>query len=81
MYWAEDSLGVFPEVELLRMLLRDTYHYETKTFAIPNNTAQRATLNRLEDFKEAYRDPDQLLIVYYAGHAEKAEHNHCIWRR
>ena len=81
MYWAEDSLGVVSEVELLRTLLRDTYHYETEDFAIPNTRAQRATLDRILDFKDEYADPDHLLIVYYAGHAERAQHNHCIWRR
>jgi hypothetical protein len=81
LYWAEDDLGVASEAARLQRVFEDQYNFETDVYIIPACDAEELLVQRIFRFKKECAAPDHLLIVYYGGHAEQADHDHCIWRR
>jgi len=72
--WEDDDLGVVSEVNALKDVLADLYHYNVQTYKIPSIKPKRALDARLEDFlRKAEEEGGQetLLIVYYGGHATR----------
>ena len=73
--WEEkaDDLTVRPEVERLKTVLEQRFHYEAKVECIENNIEQRlqVCVNAIvANFVRSNDGPDNLLIVYYSGHGK-----------
>ncbi|KAE9369796.1 hypothetical protein N431DRAFT_443421 [Stipitochalara longipes BDJ] len=66
--WGDDSLGVETEVQRLGKVFSNLYRFDVKEFKIPSKTPGKATTAEVSKFLE-HDQPDNLLIVYYAGHA------------
>jgi hypothetical protein len=81
LYWSEDDLGVAFEATSLKCVLEDQYNFQTDTYLIPSVDAEQLLVQRIFEFRKEHTAPENLLIVYYGGHAEQAEHDHCVWRR
>lgn len=69
--WEEDDLGVEAEIQPLRRVFEDRYHFTVQEYKIPSIKPDRALKLRVISFL-AGEDNDTLLIVYYAGHARGA---------
>jgi hypothetical protein len=69
--WQNDDLGVEAEIEPLRRVFEDRYHFEVQEYKIPSIKPDKTLKKRIFDFLEG-DDKDTLLIVYYAGHARSA---------
>jgi hypothetical protein len=69
--WQDDDLGVEAEIEPLRRVFEDRYHFVAQDYKIPSIKPDKALKKRVFDFLEE-EDKDTLLIVYYAGHARGA---------
>jgi hypothetical protein len=81
LYWSEDDLGVATEATCLQRVFEDQYNFETDTYLIPSSDSEQLLVQRIFEFRKKHAAPENLLIIYYGGHAEQAEHDHCIWRR
>ena len=81
LYWSEDDLGVATEAACLQRVFEDEYNFETNTYLIPSIDSEQLLVQRIFEFRKKHAAPENLLIIYYGGHAEQAEHDHCIWRR
>jgi hypothetical protein len=68
MSWEDDTLGVETEMRLLGKVFSNLYRYEVQEFKIPTKTPGKATMREVSRFLEN-DGLDNLLIVYYAGHA------------
>ena len=73
--WEEnsDDLTVGPEVERLKSVLEEQFHYEAQIECIDNNMEQRLQVCVNASVAAFVRDndgPDNLLIVYYSGHGK-----------
>jgi hypothetical protein len=69
--WEADDLGVEAEIQPLRRVLEDRYHFGVQDYKIPSIKPDKALKKRIFDFLDE-DDKDTLLIVYYAGHARGA---------
>ena len=81
LYWGDDDLGVASEATSLKRVFEEQYNFETDTYLIPSIDAEQLLVQRIFEFRKKHATPENLLIVYYGGHAEQAEHDHCVWRR
>jgi hypothetical protein len=65
--WQSDDLGVDPELDSLKKVFTQLYHYEVTKFSIPDELPFRslgeAVLRFIGD-----DSPETLLIFYYGGH-------------
>jgi hypothetical protein len=69
--WQADDLGVEAEIQPLRRVFEDRYHFSVQDYKIPSVKPDKALKKRIYDFLDE-DDKDTLLIVYYAGHARCA---------
>jgi hypothetical protein len=69
--WEADDLKVDQEIDPLRAVLADRYHFRVQEYKIPSVKPDKALKKRIFDFLEE-EDSGTLLIVYYAGHARAA---------
>ena len=81
LYWADDDLGVASEATSLKRVFEEQYNFAADTYLIPSIDAEQLLVQRIFEFKKEHAAPENLLVVYYGGHAEQAEHDHCVWRR
>lgn len=76
--WAADDLEIDEEVERLADVFRTPaptgYNFVTERFLIPNGDSESKLHRRLLDFRQNTTAND-LLIVYYAGHASGKPHD------
>jgi hypothetical protein len=76
-YWAEDDFPISCAEEAGKVIdvLRNEYHYEVKSFAIPLRNCRNELEKAVVDFKVQFDDESQsnLMIVYYSGHADSDE--------
>jgi tetratricopeptide (TPR) repeat protein len=66
--WEDDDLGTETEVSDLEEVFRDVYHYNTERYLIPSVDPTTQLEYRLNDFRRAYDNGTNLLIIYYGGH-------------
>ena len=72
--WEQDDLGVEAESRALDDLLRRWFNYSTEEWCIPHvsrTDTYMALLNKVNDFLKEHDGPDNLLIIYYGGHARQ----------
>ncbi|OIW34642.1 hypothetical protein CONLIGDRAFT_665362 [Coniochaeta ligniaria NRRL 30616] len=68
--WDSDDLGVDREISVLESVFKDAYHYDdVQHWKIPDKRPGHEASARIARFLERGGDADNLLIVYYAGHA------------
>ncbi|OJD35112.1 homeobox domain containing protein [Diplodia corticola] len=70
--WAEhlDELRTAEEVEKLTEVFRDDFHYVTVTVSLDDNSSpQHQLVHEITGFLKHFDDPNNLLIIYYTGHA------------
>lgn len=79
--WEDEDLGVDEEVGKLEAVFScghpKGYNFHTQRYSIPNDDPEDQLTRRLMDFRKGATDQD-LLIVYYAGHAGGSAQE-CIW--
>lgn len=56
------------EIKRLQSVLEDGYGCEVSEWKIPSRDADLETLDKVRSFLDQYGQPDNLVIVYYAGH-------------
>ena len=66
--WEDDDLGTEIEVNDLEEVLADVYHYNTERYLIPSDDPTIQLDHELNDFRRAYDNGTNLLIIYYGGH-------------
>ncbi|KAI1322393.1 hypothetical protein F5Y16DRAFT_416001 [Xylariaceae sp. FL0255] len=59
------------EFRRLRSVFQDVYNYAVSRFKIPSTDPDRAIYKRIDQFLDDYGHPENLLIVYYTGHARR----------
>ncbi|KAL1627913.1 hypothetical protein SLS54_002180 [Diplodia seriata] len=70
--WAEhlDELKTAEEVEKLTEVFRDDFHYVTVTVSLDDNSSpQHQLVHEITGFLKHFDHPNNLLIIYYTGHA------------
>ena len=79
--WEDEDLGVDEEVGKLEAVfscgLPKGYNFHTQRYSIPNDDPEDSLTRCLLDFRKGATDED-LLIVYYAGHAG-GNAQECFW--
>ena len=70
--WVDDDLGVLRELQDLETVFTSSFNYDVETWGIPRNKSQRRLKERVMQFVNNYEGNDSLLILYYAGHAIRA---------
>ena len=79
MSWASDDLGVEKEVNILKSVFEDAYHYnDVVHWKIPDKRPGHEASARIAKFLDQGGDPNNLLIVYYAGHAMANVNHHGV---
>ncbi|KAE9371524.1 hypothetical protein N431DRAFT_304521, partial [Stipitochalara longipes BDJ] len=72
--WEDDDLGVWTEIDTLRKVFKDMYHFAVTTFEIPslkpNMEVHKCIMNFLENDTK-----DTLRIVYYGGHGRGVQYS------
>ena len=64
-----DDLGVIDEILPLKHVFAELYQYKVEEpWKIPSINSSLRLMQRMIDFIDKYGHPDNLLIVYYAGH-------------
>jgi hypothetical protein len=78
--WEDDDLGVQTEIDELRKVFNETYHFEVQEYKIPSTKPSRNVNTRVREFLDL-ESKDTLLIVYYAGHAKRGQQSNeaSIW--
>lgn len=75
--WEADDLGVNTEIQKLNRLLRSHYNFTTYSRYIPSDDADDYLSRVIIDFRKGKGRQD-LLIVYYGGHAAGSA-GECTW--
>ena len=78
--WEDDDLGVQIEINELRDVFIGRYHFEVQEYKIPSTKPNRNAINRVKELLDL-ESKDNLLIVYYAGHAKRGRQSNeaSIW--
>ncbi|KAL1631908.1 hypothetical protein SLS56_004113 [Neofusicoccum ribis] len=79
-YWIENDLGLEEELESLRKIFEDDYHFAVTTFPIPLEGSQRRLNTEISNFIDKWsQELDSLVIIYYAGHCFRSEKGEACW--
>ena len=79
--WEDDDLHVDQEIEKLENLLRTSFNFFTRRWSIPSSSEDEDSEELLS--RQCYRfrkeaTKDDLLILYYGGHAD-SDSTRCTW--
>jgi hypothetical protein len=66
--WQDDNLGVEKEIQGLRNVFEDFYHFHVEEYQIPSDKPASKTQARIMNLL-VHDSSDSLFIIYYAGHA------------
>lgn len=55
-------------MDALHKILDQGFHYETDFYQIPSAKWETALNTKIANFVHEYNSPDNMVIVYYAGH-------------
>ena len=69
--WVDDGLGVIREIKALRHVFKDMHNFQVQEYSIPSSKPDKALKRRVSDFLDIDAK-DNLLIIYYGGHARRA---------
>ena len=72
-------MGVQYELEDLAKVFQSSYGYETETWLIPTVKSHLALMRKSLQVVEDFGAPDNLLIVYYAGHGLMNPSRQAVW--
>ena len=76
----DPKLPVSRELEALREVFEEIYHYDVEEFRIPDRGSHAAVSERINAFVNLNDDSsDDLKIVYYAGHSQLSRNKELIW--
>jgi hypothetical protein len=70
--WEDDDLGVLRELQDLETVFTNSFNYNVETWGIPRDKSQRRLQERVTQFVNKCEGTESLLILYYAGHAIRA---------
>jgi hypothetical protein len=75
--WGSDDLGVEKEIDILKSVFEVAYHYDNVThWKIPDQRPGHEASAQIAKFLEQDGDQNNLLILYYAGHAMPNVNHH-----
>lgn len=57
----------------MRKIFATDFHFETEFFQIPSLKSETALNTKVANFVHEYDSPDNMVIVYYAGHGYVGE--------
>jgi len=76
--WEEDT-SAEPDMVALEKVFRERYNYQTERWTIPTVLNPSVKLGvRMASFLDS-AGPDNLLIIYYAGHAYVGQDDKLYW--
>ena len=83
LHWEGDELGVLQEIYALYRVLTREYGFDAFIEEIPIVKSHNTLAFRLSAYMDdrARDSRDNLLIVYYAGHAHMDEQKRCVFSR
>ena len=84
LHWkdGDPNLPVVGELNELRDVFKDYYHFETECWQIPSKNAHRALNRKITEFVELEDDSrDCLKIVYYGGHGLLSPSRQLMWSK
>jgi hypothetical protein len=70
--WIDDDLGVAREIKGVRHVFRDLYHFNVQEYQIPSGKPDLSLKGIMFQFLTNVDGRENLLIVYYGGHARRA---------
>lgn len=78
----DPQLPVEQELDELRHVFDECYHFATETWKIPSKNAHRALSKKITEFVEIEDDcRDSLKIVYYGGHGFLSSSRQLMWSK
>jgi len=77
--WEEDDLDVQPDLDRLQTIFDTCYGFYTETWVIPSASSHSKLMEMAKNFVDDYGSPDNLLIVYYSGHAVVNSSRESTW--
>lgn len=78
----DPRLPVFKEMDELRRVFEDIFHFQVEVFEIPEERSHRKVNQKIIDFSDLGGDSsDDLKIVYYAGHSRSNESRNLLFSR
>ena len=76
----DPKLPVEREINALREVLGDIYHYDIEEFRIPDIASHAAVSEKINDFVKVNNDSSgDLKILYYAGHSRLSRNKELVW--
>ncbi|KAL2038882.1 hypothetical protein N7G274_008404 [Stereocaulon virgatum] len=75
--WEENDLGVEKEIQELELVFRERCNFTTHRWSIPSTDSEDKLFYRILQFRKG-KTKDDLLILYYGGHAGGGPQE-CIW--
>jgi len=57
------------KVKRLQDIFERRFHYTTDTYEIPSEKSETGLQKKIADFAHEYNQPNNLMILYYSGHA------------
>ena len=78
--WVEDNLGVQSEINKLRRVFENQFHFNVEEWYIPTSNPYEFLEDKIFHFKKDHQNESELLIFYYGGHAgEDLRRGRSIW--
>ncbi|KAH6672111.1 hypothetical protein B0J14DRAFT_86694 [Halenospora varia] len=68
--WGDDDLEIQPDIDRLRTIFEACYGFFTQIWKIPSASSHLKLMSMVLHFVEDYGSTDNLMIIYYCGHAE-----------
>jgi hypothetical protein len=82
--WKDEDPNLPVSIEISRLfdVFKDTYHFETEIWQIPDEDCHSIVNEKILEFnKLGGKRKDHLKIVYYAGHAKLTSNRLLAWTR
>lgn len=78
----DPKLPVYIEIEALRQVFSDVFHFDVELFEIPSTRSHMAMSRKIWEFAMSNGDsPNDLKIFYYGGHSKLTESKDLILSR
>jgi hypothetical protein len=78
----DENLPVRLEIDKLRYVFEEIYHYDVEVFRIPDKRSHSKVSAKINEFVSINDDSvEDLKIVFYAGHSKLSKTKDIVWTR